>query len=131
MTLHHRVRERLLAIEALLRETDHWQDNAPESRAFASQQPFCMDTLEPLEWLQWVLIPRMHHLLDSEQPLPQNFAVAPYYEMALDAAHPLRERVLARGERLFIDFSAVTDKNERQQARKAMEQLAGISFDAD
>ncbi|HDZ8927975.1 leukocidin family pore-forming toxin [Aeromonas hydrophila] len=43
----------------------------------------------------------------------------------------LRERVLERGERLFIDFSAVTDKNERQQARKAMEQLAGISFDAD
>lgn len=92
MTLHHSVRERLHALEALLRETDHWQDNAPESRAFASQQPFCMDTLEPLEWLQWVLIPRMHHLLDSEQPMPQNFAVAPYYEMALDAAHPLRER---------------------------------------
>ncbi|QEU42673.1 hypothetical protein F3X94_15790 [Raoultella planticola] len=101
MTLHHSVRERLHALEALLRETDHWQDNAPESRAFASQQPFCMDTLEPLEWLQWVLIPRMHHLLDGEQPLPQNFAVAPYYEMALDAAHPLRERVLA--ELLLLD----------------------------
>ena len=43
----------------------------------------------------------MHHLLDSEQPLPQNFAVAPYYEMALDAAHPLRERVLA--ELLLLD----------------------------
>jgi 23S rRNA-/tRNA-specific pseudouridylate synthase len=39
-----------------------------------------------MEWLQWVLIPRMHQLLESE-PLPQNFAVAPYYEMALDAAH--------------------------------------------
>jgi uncharacterized protein YqcC (DUF446 family) len=29
MTLDHRVRERLLAIEALLRETEHWQDSAP------------------------------------------------------------------------------------------------------
>ena len=36
MTLDHRVRERLLAIEALLRETEHWQDSAPDSRAFAS-----------------------------------------------------------------------------------------------
>ena len=95
MTLDHRVRERLLAIEALLRETEHWQDSAPDSRAFASEQPFCLDTMEPLEWLQWVLIPRMHQLLESGTPLPQNFAVAPYYEMALDNAHPVRERVLA------------------------------------
>lgn len=43
----------------------------------------------------------------------------------------LRDRVLERGERLFIDFSAITDNAERQQARKAMEQLVGISFDAD
>jgi uncharacterized protein YqcC (DUF446 family) len=34
-------------------------------------------------------------------PLPQNFAVAPYYEMALDNAHPVRERVLA--ELLLLD----------------------------
>lgn len=47
-----------------------------------------MDTMEPLEWLQWVLIPRMHTLLDNAQPLPEAFAVAPYYEMALAADHP-------------------------------------------
>lgn len=101
MTLDHRVRERLLAIEALLRETEHWQDSAPDSRAFASEQPFCLDTMEPLEWLQWILIPRMHQLLESGMPLPQNFAVAPYYEMALDNAHPVRERVLT--ELLLLD----------------------------
>ena len=79
MTLHDSVRDRLRAIEALLRETEHWQETAPDSSAFASDKPFCLDTLEPLEWLQWVLIPRMHQLLESGQPLPQNFAVAPYY----------------------------------------------------
>ena len=51
--------------------------------------------MEPIEWLQWVLIPRMRQLLESGMPLPQNFAVAPYYEMALDNAHPVRERLLA------------------------------------
>ncbi len=56
---------------------------------------------EPLEWLQWVLIPRMHQLLESGQPLPQNFAVTPYYEMALDQAHPVRESMLA--ELLLLD----------------------------
>ncbi|MCD8667937.1 YqcC family protein, partial [Klebsiella pneumoniae] len=47
------------------------------------------------------LIPRMHQLLESGQPLPQNFAVAPYYEMALDQAHPVRESMLA--ELLLLD----------------------------
>ncbi len=54
-----------------------------------------MDTMEPLEWLQWVLIPRMHTLLDNAQPLPEAFAVAPYYEMALAADHPQRETIPA------------------------------------
>jgi uncharacterized protein YqcC (DUF446 family) len=27
--------------------------------------------MEPLEWLQWVLIPRMHQLLESGMPLPR------------------------------------------------------------
>ena len=101
MTLHDSVRDRLRAIEALLRETEHWQATAPDSSAFASDKPFCLDTLEPLEWLQWVLIPRMHQLLESGQPLPQNFAVAPYYEMALDQAHPVSESKLA--ELLLLD----------------------------
>lgn len=38
--------------------------------------------------------PRMHALLDSAQPLPEAFAVAPYYEMALTADHPQREILL-------------------------------------
>lgn len=94
MTRHDSLRDQLQLIEALLRQHQHWQETAPHDDAFASDQPFCMDTLEPLEWLQWVLIPRMHQLLDSEMPLPKNFAIAPYYEMALDAAHPLREIIL-------------------------------------
>ena len=38
---------------------------------------FFLDTMQPLEWLQWVLIPRMHALLDVGAQLPQNFAIAP------------------------------------------------------
>ena len=101
MTQHDSVRAQLHAIEALLRQHQLWQETAPQPEAFASTQPFCLDTLAPFEWLQWVLIPRLHHLLDSEQPLPQNFAVTPYYEMALDQAHPVRESMLA--ELLLLD----------------------------
>ncbi len=56
-------------------------ETAPDSSAFASDKPFCPDTgaagvaaVGP--------DPRMHQLLESGQPLPQN--LPPYYEMALD-----------------------------------------------
>lgn len=91
MTTHDRVRQQLHALEALLREHNHWRMDEPAEHLFTSTQPFCMDTMEPVEWLQWVLIPRMHTLLDNAQPLPQAFAVAPYYEMALAADHPQRD----------------------------------------
>ncbi|MDR9827580.1 YqcC family protein, partial [Escherichia coli] len=79
MTTHDRVRLQLQALEALLREHQHWRNDEPQPHQFNSTQPFFMDTMEPLEWLQWVLIPRMHDLLDNKQPLPGAFAVAPYY----------------------------------------------------
>ncbi|EPP6117407.1 YqcC family protein [Escherichia coli] len=69
MTTHDRVRLQLQALEALLREHQHWRNDEPQPHQFNSTQPFFMDTMEPLEWLQWVLIPRMHDLLDNKQPL--------------------------------------------------------------
>ena len=79
MTTHDRVRLQLQALEALLREHQHWRNDEPQPHQFNSTQPFFMDTMEPLEWLQWVLIPRMHDLLDNKQPLPGAFAVAPFW----------------------------------------------------
>ncbi|CCJ89660.1 Hypothetical protein YqcC (clustered with tRNA pseudouridine synthase C) [Cronobacter turicensis 564] len=94
MERHQRVRQQLQRVEQVLRHHQQWQIAAPDSSAFESTQPFCMDTLEPYEWLQWVLIPRLHALLDGGAPLPQAFAVAPYYEAALEASHPARDAVL-------------------------------------
>jgi len=89
------VRHHLAVIEQILRENALWQETIADPTALDSTQPFCMDTLEPHEWLQWVLIPRMHALLDSGYPLPTEFAVAPYYEMALDTTRREREVLLA------------------------------------
>ncbi len=105
MTTHDRVRLQLQALEALLREHQHWQSDEPQPHQFASTQPFFMDTMEPLEWLQWVLIPRMHDLLDNHQPLPAAFAVAPYYEMALATDPPQRALILAELEKLDALFA--------------------------
>ncbi len=106
MTTHDRVRQQLHALEALLREHNHWRMDEPEAHLFTSTQPFCMDTMEPVEWLQWVLIPRMHALLDNAQPLPEAFAIAPYYEMALTADHPQREVLLVALQELDALFTS-------------------------
>ncbi len=44
--------------------------------------------MQPLEWLQWELIPRLRGRLDAHLALPQNFAVAPYYGRVLDVNVP-------------------------------------------
>lgn len=95
MDRHESVRHQLIRIETLLREHQHWGQCAPEAAAFESTQPFFLDTLTPGEWLQWVLLPRMHALLDGGHPLPEAFAVAPYYEMALENSWSGREPLIA------------------------------------
>ncbi|MDY0969957.1 YqcC family protein [Siccibacter turicensis] len=94
MEHHNRIRRQLVRIEDVLREHQQWQPTAPDAAAFESTQPFCMDTLTPHEWLQWVLLPRMHAILDGGLPLPGAFAVAPYYEMALESTQPGRDALL-------------------------------------
>lgn len=101
--------QRLEQLETLLRDHQHWQETPPSASALASDQPFCLDTLEPLEWLQWVLIPRLRALIAAQQPLPQNFAIAPYFEIALTAATPGHAsilRSLTQLDALFMDDRA-------------------------
>ncbi|PKH20054.1 hypothetical protein CIG19_19075 [Enterobacterales bacterium CwR94] len=91
-TLH----QHLLALEEALRTTNNWQSMPPHPEALNSTEPFCLDTLAPTEWLQWILLPRMRALLESGAPLPQNFALTPYYEIALDAQFEGRLLILLR-----------------------------------
>jgi len=109
MQREHQVRQGLLAVEALLKNHALWQSEAPAAAAFESEQPFFLDTMQPLEWLQWVLIPRMHALLDAAAALPQNFAIAPYYEVALAAETPGRRELLLHLASLDALFT-VTDR---------------------
>jgi uncharacterized protein YqcC (DUF446 family) len=83
----------LHAIEALLRETALAGDGAGQQRV--RQRPAVLPGyLEPLEWLQWVLIPRMHQLLESGQPLPQILPLRPIMKWRwIDP--PCRESMLA------------------------------------
>ncbi|WP_434356534.1 YqcC family protein [Parasalinivibrio latis] len=75
---------RLLAeMTDVLKNHGEWQDKAPSAQSMASTEPFAIDSLSPIEWLQWIFIPRMQQLVDARLPLPETFDITPYFEEAL------------------------------------------------
>lgn len=65
-----------------MRSQNHWQEAAPAQDKLSSSQPFAVDCLSPSEWLQWICLPKMAELIESQQALPSGFAITPYFEEA-------------------------------------------------
>lgn len=79
------VKQHLSDLEIAMRLHKLWESTPPSLEAMANTQPFCVETLTPTQWLQWIFIPRMHALLEANAELPRNFAVTPYLEESLKA----------------------------------------------
>ncbi|WON75998.1 YqcC family protein [Serratia sp. UGAL515B_01] len=94
MNIKNQVRQILRAIEKSMQDLTLWQASPPEPAAFSSTEPFCVDSMLAEEWLQWVLLPRMYALLESDTPLPTRFVIAPYFEVALKDRQPSSMRLL-------------------------------------
>ncbi|QLB14569.1 anhydro-N-acetylmuramic acid kinase [Mannheimia granulomatis] len=77
------VKQYLSDLEITMRLHNLWESAPPSLEAMANPQPFCVETLSPTQWLQWIFIPRMQALLDANAELPRNFAITPYLEEAL------------------------------------------------
>lgn len=70
----------LLDIEAILRNCGYWSNEIPPANALQSLQPFCVDTLDFQQWLQWVFISRLQYMLQENMPLPESCDIAPMAE---------------------------------------------------
>lgn len=70
-----------------------WQAEPPALSALQSTQPFAVDTLNFHQWLQFIMIPRMHTMVRNQQPLPTDIATSPMaaqvYKDSLDTHHEL------------------------------------------
>lgn len=78
-----KVRTHLNDLQIAMRVHQVWEAKSPSQEDLANTQPFGLGTLSPTQWLQWIFIPRMHALLDSDTDLPRNFSITPYLEEAL------------------------------------------------
>lgn len=70
----------MLAIESELRRLELWSDERPSVEALSSPQPFCYDTLQFTQWVQWVFLPRMKQIIEQGGPLPAQSAIKPMVE---------------------------------------------------
>jgi uncharacterized protein YqcC (DUF446 family) len=67
-------------LEAELRRIRLWELEPPSEALLASTKPFCIDTLELSQWLQWLLIPRMRNIFAGYGDLPTQSAIYPLAE---------------------------------------------------
>jgi uncharacterized protein YqcC (DUF446 family) len=74
------VADRLLGVEIEMRRIEVWSTEPPSEEALASHQPFCIDTLEFTEWLQFVFLERMRFIVEQGQGLPAGSGIAPMAE---------------------------------------------------
>ncbi len=78
MVKTEKIRQLLGELENALRIQSLWQNTAPTKSELASSMPFAVDTLRPEQWLQWIFIPRMIALIDTQQAIP-NLEIHPYF----------------------------------------------------
>lgn len=77
---HSQVAALLIDLECVLRNMDLWDSERPSEAALESKQPFCVDTLEFEQWLQFIFIERMSIIVEQQLPLPEQCGLAPMAE---------------------------------------------------
>lgn len=77
---HRQLAPQLGVLEKQLRDMALWSERVPDAAALASSQPFALDTLTLVEWLQFIFLPRMRQLVAAAAPLPGACGIAPMAE---------------------------------------------------
>jgi uncharacterized protein YqcC (DUF446 family) len=80
MSVHIKIASLLVDIEAELRRLDQWDAEPPAPEALASPEPFCVDTLTFVQWVQFIFIPRMHALAQAGRLPPGRCEIEPLME---------------------------------------------------
>ena len=83
MSQYQQVLAILMRIEESMRTLDLWKQEMPAPEALASQEPFCVDTMNFSQWVQWILLPRLEHMSVQQMALPSGSNIMPMAEEAL------------------------------------------------
>ncbi|HID82898.1 MAG TPA: YqcC family protein [Chromatiales bacterium] len=81
MDHQEKAKQLLHNIESELKALGVWESTAPPVDALNNTNPFCCDTLELHQWLQWVFLPKINALIEQGQSLPGQCDIASYAEV--------------------------------------------------
>jgi uncharacterized protein YqcC (DUF446 family) len=102
------IADQLLLIERELRVLGWWREVPPSDEDLSSREPFCVDTLDFDQWLQWIFLPRMKAILEQNLALPNASGILEMAQMVYASrAEETRnlQALLAQFDRLIIEFA--------------------------
>ncbi|MCP1317807.1 YqcC family protein [Halomonas sp. 707B3] len=105
MSVHQQLQTALLELEAAMKAANLWRTPTPDAAAFASQQPFCIDTMSLPQWVRYVFVARLNALIDAGAAMPAKCEVAPAV-----AAYLMQEKVRASDQLLVVKAVERVDK---------------------
>lgn len=92
--LRAELRMQLVILEREMKRIDAWEAYPPSADRLASAIPFCHDTLEFTQWVQWIFLPRFHAVLEGGHSLPGASAIVPVAELALEKSEADNDALL-------------------------------------
>lgn len=66
-----------------MRALSLWESTPPAESARHSLAPFCHDTLQFHQWMQWVFMPNIIHVIESGNDMPSSSDIFPLAEFSL------------------------------------------------
>ena len=100
-------------LEVGLMDLGLWSGERPTAEALASTLPFCYDTLELEQWLQFVFLGRMREILEQGDHLPDSCAIYPYIEMLSGAGKTVSPKLTALIKEVDQRISTKSGSGER------------------
>lgn len=74
------VADLMLQLECELRAKGLWEEALPSTEQMMSSEPFACDVMPLQQWLQWVFLPRMKAIVESDADLPHTCNISVYAE---------------------------------------------------
>jgi len=106
-----KVAELLIDVESELRTLGLWERIPPSTRALASDQPFCVDTLTLPQWLQFIFLPTLYKLIEEAGQLPERCAVAPMAEEYFKGSELTTGALIIALKQIDITLSSESDSS--------------------